>query len=576
MHARFPLAAVAMWVVGVWAAAAASNAADEPQPQFTHHTSFGLSFSFKQPQQGKKDDPREVHLHVSRDRGVTWNQVDSAEPSQKKFLFKSSGDAEYWFTLRTKFASGGYLPAGPPVPELKVVVDTAPPQLVLSVNEGEDGEVNVRWHLSDSHLAAQSFKLEYKRAGIGGVWQRVAVDPLRLEPGQTEYNGGTTIVPFAQGQSGAVVVRAEIADLAGNRTVDEKPLDWAKPAGQSVAASRPQRRPAAADRYADRSSRWEPEAATGSPSSPAPSLDEPPPEMADAFGSSAIAQQDPRDREPRADAEQAAEHAGANADHRQPRRPAPTADPFHPPIASQRGPREPETGPEFGPDDGATTNGAAAAHMVNKERFELVYDVDSVGSAGVAQIELWVTEDAGKSWQSFGIDDDGRSPMLVAVDGEGLYGFRVVVRTTTGVSSQVPVAGDLPDVWVGVDLTKPDVELVSAEQGSDDESDQLAIEWRAGDERLADRPMVLRYAETPDGPWTTIASGLENSGRYLWRIDSRLPDRVYVQVEARDEAGNVAVDQLADPVSLKQVRPQSRIRGVHPLGVRARVAQPLR
>lgn len=575
MHARLPFAAVAMWVVGVWAAAAAAKAADEPQPQFTHHTSFGLSFSFKQPHQGR-DDPREVHLHVSRDRGVTWNQVDSAEPSQKKFLFKSSGDAEYWFMLRTKFASGGYLPAGPPVPELKVVVDTAPPQLVLSVSEGKDGEVNVRWHLSDPHLAAQSFKVEYKRAGIGGVWQRVAVDPLALEPAQTEYNGATTIVPFAQGQSGAVVVRAEIADLAGNRTVDEKPLDWAKPAGQSVAASRSQRRPAAADRYADRSGRWEPESASGSPSSPSPSLDEPPPEMADAFGGAATPRQEQRSRGPVADAEATAGHARPNAGSSPSRHPAPTADPFHPQIASQRGPREPEGGPEIRQDDPTMPSGAAAAHMVNKERFELVYEVDSVGSAGVAQIELWVTEDAGKSWQSFGIDDDARSPMMVAVDGEGLYGFRVVVRTTTGVSSSVPVAGELPDVWVGVDLTRPTVKLVSAEQGSDDESDQLAIEWRAGDERLAERPMVLRYAEAPDGPWTTIAAGLENSGRYLWRIDPRLPDRVYVQVEARDEAGNVAIDQLAEPVSLKQVRPQSRIRGVHPLGVRPRVAQPLR
>lgn len=570
MHARLPFAAAgAMWVVGVLATAAPLRAG-EPQPQYTHHTSFGLSFSFKQPPQGQ-DDPREVHLHVSRDRGATWGLADRAEPSQKKFLFKASGDAEYWFMLRTKFASGGYLPAGPAVPELKVVVDTAPPQLVLGVNEGEDGEVHVRWHLADAHLAAESFKVEYKRAGIGGVWQRVAVDPLQLEPGQTDYNGATTIVPFAQGQSGAVVVRAEIADLAGNHTVDEKPLEWAKPESQSVAGSRSQRRPAEQDRYASRSNRWEAESASGSPSSPPPSADDPPPEMPDAFGGPAAARK-PRGGEPIADGQRPAGRARPNAKGPS-GHPAPTAEPYHPPIAGQRGPRE----PEFPPNDPATLpNGAAAAHMVNKERFELVYDVDSVGSAGVAQIELWVTEDAGESWQSFGLDDDGRSPMMVEVAGQGLYGFRVVVRTTTGRSSAVPVGGDLPDVWVGVDLTKPTVKLVSAEQGSDDESDQLAIEWRAGDERLAGRPIVLRYAEAPDGPWTTLASGLENSGRYLWRIDPRLPDRVYLQVEARDEAGNVATDQLPEPVSLKQVRPQSRIRGVHPLGVRPRPNRPVR
>ncbi len=34
-----------------------------------------------------------------------------------------------------------------------------------------------------------------------------------------------------------------------------------------------------------------------------------------------------------------------------------------------------------------------------------------------------------------------------------------------------------------------------------------------------------------------MASGLENTGRYAWPIDSRTPPKFYLRLEVRDEAG---------------------------------------
>ncbi|MGH7193780.1 MAG: hypothetical protein ACREJM_09640 [Candidatus Saccharimonadales bacterium] len=42
---------------------------------------------------------------------------------------------------------------------------------------------------------------------------------------------------------------------------------------------------------------------------------------------------------------------------------------------------------------------------------------------------------------------------------------------------------------------------------------------------------------------------------------------MYLQLEVRDEAGNIGAAELSEAVSLRQVRPQSRIREVHPVGV---------
>ena len=36
---------------------------------------------------------------------------------------------------------------------------------------------------------------------------------------------------------------------------------------------------------------------------------------------------------------------------------------------------------------------------------------------------------------------------------------------------------------------------------------------------------------------------------YRWRLDERMPPRIYVRLEARDEAGNVGVFEAPEPVT---------------------------
>ncbi len=203
--------------------------------------------------------------------------------------------------------------------------------------------------------------------------------------------------------------------------------------------------------------------------------------------------------------------------------------------------------------------------MVNSPRFELEYDIESVGPAGIAKVELWATRDGGRTWTSYGIDPDNRSPMPVNVAGEGMYGFRIVVESGAGLRGAPPASGDEPEIWIGVDTNKPAARLTTAELGGGDRSGELTIHWEATDAMLAARPVALSYSPTPGGPWTTIAAGLENSGAYVWRLDNRVPDRVYLRLEVRDEAGNVQSFEAADPVSLDPVRPRGVIRGVRPV-----------
>ncbi len=203
--------------------------------------------------------------------------------------------------------------------------------------------------------------------------------------------------------------------------------------------------------------------------------------------------------------------------------------------------------------------------MINTRMFELDYDLESVGPSGISRVELWGTRDGGRTWRLFTVDDDNHSPISVSVDEEGIYGFRVVALSGAGLSEQAPKSGDLPSITIGVDLTKPIARITGAELGKGAEEGRLIITWEAADKMLADRPVTLAFSQNSSGPWTTIAAGLENTGRYDWQLDSRVPPLIYLRLEVRDEAGNLAIQERSEPVALDQLRPSAKIRDVRPV-----------
>lgn len=511
------------------------EAAEAVKPLHTNHTRFSVNFELPAAS-AAKDEPRQVELHVSSDQGATWHVAGTAKPTDRRILFAAPADGEYWFMPRTKYASGKYLPQGAPAAELKVIVDTAPPVVELEARD-EQGEIFLRWHAADPHLKVDTLKLEYRVAGSSAAWQRVAVDALENAQNPHELRGETTFILPIREQGASIVVRAEANDRAGNRTVKEQPL--APHDGESVSP------PAMPPSFAQDAgvTPAKPAAPTAYPKTSTPDWTaQESPALVDGARPPRPA---PTDRPARREMVNASFRSGAER-----LRELPSAEPT-----------AEETPANIAPPPGVHP------HLVNKPRFELLYDVEATGSAGVDQVELWMTKNGGGVWTRYGLDEDCRSPVSVSVPGEGLYGFRVVVETTVGLRSPAPAAGDLPDIWVEVDLTRPELRLVSADQGNGDEADRLVVCWEASDRHLAGRGISLRWSPSPQGPWNTIASGLENSGRYAWRLDQRLPRQIFLLVEARDDAGNVSSNQLTQPVSLDLIRPQGRIRDVRPLSV---------
>jgi hypothetical protein len=177
----------------------------------------------------------------------------------------------------------------------------------------------------------------------------------------------------------------------------------------------------------------------------------------------------------------------------------------------------------------------------------LEYDLDNAG-AGVSRVELWGTRDGGKTWSRYTQDDDNRSPLIVTVDDEGLYGFRIVIQTAGSTLAEPPRSGDAPELWVAVDLKRPTVELTAVERGQGNVADHLILHWRAGDNNLEPHPIAIFYSSQPGGPWSAIATNLENTGEYSWRVERYVPSRFYLRIEAHDTAGNLAAFQTRQPI----------------------------
>jgi hypothetical protein len=193
--------------------------------------------------------------------------------------------------------------------------------------------------------------------------------------------------------------------------------------------------------------------------------------------------------------------------------------------------------------------------FVATRRLRLACQIEDVKSHDLQHVELWQTAEAGATWrcvaklQSANVASD--TPFQNEVECDGLFGFRLASSTKHGKGERPPRPGETADVWVYVDTSPPQVQITRAiihAPPSADRAPRLEVQWRAQDAALAPRGISLAYSDKPEGPWTTIAAGLMNHERYEWTLEGRLPQRLYIQIEARDEAANVGRHRIAEPI----------------------------
>jgi hypothetical protein len=557
------------WVAGALSlpAAAAPAAGDsESVPRIFHKArNFRIPFNLNPETQNRV---KELHLLVSEDLGFHWRAISKTFPDHPTFTFRSSHDGEFWFAVQTQTTDGKVSPSLDSTIEanLKVVVDTFPPSLLLERDERRGSVASVRWEVKDENLNIKSLVLEYQVDGAS-TWRKVPISRAKQLIGGQRWDAGT---------AEALKVRASVSDRAGN--VTEAFLDI--PEGTSSPADLVSMSPDFPDPSATAQMPGEgsseinagpgftpvtqgPALARGSGAGPSrqgrgsgaragdsssralktasPSWDRDP-----VSGATARSQRNPTEQMP-TDLFAADSGAGFAAG------------------SGASGPRSAERAisPDASGQSGARNPGETL--LVSSPKFKLQYAVEDAGPSGPATVELWITQDGGRTWIRRGDDSDRVSPIEVDLGGEGTYGLCLVARSASGLGDQPPAPGDPPQTWVEVDSAPPVVQLQPAQIGTGANAGKVAISWRASDLHLPPRSVTLSWRpDQPGAQWQTIADGLENTSQFIWNVPAGVSERFHLKVESTDTVGHRGSAETTESgaITVDRSRPRSRIIGL--------------
>ena len=560
-----------------------------------------------------------VDVLISGDHGRNWFKYTEVPPDAGKFRFAAKKDMEFWFLTQTITAKDQTPKDEVKWPQLRLIVDTQKPELKLTALVNPSGHPELNWTVTDQTLSAPSLKIEYQDASGGDEnWTSVELSAKENVVSAAGIVGKKSLKLPAGTK--AINLRAEVADVAGNKSIftqhltlpsqqdlavaqrREKPQPqqgdasakrWPKDNGDGHSveglASSPAEREATERDDAEESREPEPKLVTNpfagqgrlaampgrtereptrsesalpppNEESNTPPREEMPPPIEKAIPS--VEQEPPREEQPEPEQptfeESPPERYRPPGDDIGPIGPQPSRE-----ALPQTRPTRPE--PETRPlPSGDSIPAGDRTRLSSARRFNLDYAVEAVGPEGIAEVELWGTSDGGKTWAKWGTDPDRTSPMEVEVSRETAYGFRVVIVGKNGLVGNRPSSGDEADIWIEIDVTRPAARITAAAYGAGEHAGELDIRWEAGDSHLGPRPITLSFSDRPDGKFTAIAAGLPNSGQYFWQFDPRSPRQIYLKLEARDDAGNVSVDQLADPINVEGLTPKGRIRSLTP------------
>lgn len=486
----------------------------------------------------------QVLLFEASKDGHEWRQVGAVPPDRDAFTYFAREDGPYMFKVAVEGKDRRRDP--PDIYQaplgLRVVIDTARPQLKIVQAERQGDEALVRWELIEEHPDLSSLKLEYRTTdGLGGLWREAKVIDPASHSARVRGSDG---VPVA--------VRMQVQDLAGNT------CGWVE-AAVSVGAPAPPPVPGGAGTTAA----LPPAPASKPPVPPAPAPGLPP--IGDSTGWS-----------PGGPPEAPSKTSPLVQTGRTTPDPSEPGKETLPPAASGG------KAPVLAQASGTTTSeapGARAARpalpnveWVRQRQITIDYEVAKFGPSGIASAQLYVTRDDGRTWTPSGgeenvnapatLDGRGLPPVLkrslsVTVPEDGPYGFYMVVRSGAGLGNAAPQPSTAPQMRIEVDTKAPEAELYAPEPDPA-KRDSLVLHWSARDKNLGPNPVSLWWSE--DGKeWKEIGLDLPHSGatgRHVWRVPQNVPPRVYLKLVVKDRAGNPSEAITPEPVTVDLSEPE--------------------
>ncbi len=494
---------------------------------------------------------QEIRLYSKDHPASPWVMYEKAPPSQRAFTFKAPADGEYWFTMVTVDKQGRSFPSdlrNEPA-GLSIVIDTQAPLVEFTnLGSGSEGQM-IQIDVADANL--ENVRFSYQ-AGDKGF--------RSLEPMAGRAN--IYCIPSQAVCTGLVQVVAE--DLAHNQTTRQKQISRMK----STRTQASNTQPIGINAQTVPTIELNP-GTHDVPKALPKDLNTAPPIGVDPVHQVQKITPLPQERQfsprpngsegPRWIDDKSSDPVKTTSD--KPRDPivdggvTQTASTTPRIINGSASPTSPTT-------PTAAKNMAQRRQIVSSAKISLNYQIEDAAPTSVARIEVWVTRDQGQTWHKHSEVSGQKSPIEVQLPGDGVYGL--ILIPNNGTSAAPPPTGDQPDAfWIEVDTTKPALQINEIQTSHDQGQTVVQIRWTAKDKNLAEAPVDLFFAATPQGKWLEIAKGLPAEGQYRWTPPAGLGSQVHLQLIARDSAGNTTVCGTLEPVSIApHARPRAVIRNI--------------
>jgi len=512
------------------------------QNSFKHQIPFNV-----QPE--RRAEIREIRLYWSADKGASWQLYRSAAPDQSYFIFDAPKDGEYWFRIAAVNQKGKQEPdniyAAPAESTIKMVIDSLKPVVKLVSPHREGEEVMTSWEITEEHPDPKALVLEYQIQG-STTWLPVSITP-----------GATGTARVRPGNAAGVSFRMTFTDKARNQTqtLADVPGTTVTTAGFASGgtppAAPPPVQPVSQGTVA-------PPPAPG-PDPVPPSVTPPMPQPAPIAPPTAPVNVNPPVRDPI-----------VPRDVNPPTLPPDGFVPPAPPatqsrlVASSEDMRVPRATSFTG------TRALPAIRYVNHREVALAYEITREGPSRVGNVELWWTPDEGKTWERApappvkdAVLNNRHQRIIDLQEGDGIYGFSLVVRSRAGLGKAAPRAGDVPEMRIELDTVKPLAQLFKPQADSQNR-DTLLLSWSAKDKNLTPTPITLEWSERLDGSWQPIGVDLANTGQYAWQLPPTMPVQVYLRLRVKDLAGNEGVAVTPEPQLVDLTEPEGRLVDVAP------------
>jgi hypothetical protein len=243
-------------------------------------------------------------------------------------------------------------------------------------------------------------------------------------------------------------------------------------------------------------------------------------------------------------------------------------------------PVRPTAGGTGGSRDAAVAPAAGTAapslHYVNNKKLTVNINA-TVGPSGLKKAYLWWADEK-LVWQKWK-DEKGPLPapevtspdkprvipvgFVFEAPKDGLYNFIIVVWNHKFNSRPEPKNGEVGEIQVVVDTTKPTVEIVGDPQvtKNGDRGAVVDIRWRAQDTNIAPSPIKLEYQALKDehaagGEWKAVAPDwIDNTGQYTWTAPTGEGHLFKIRVTCKDRAGNENSAVTPNLVNIDLTRP---------------------